>query len=170
MPVNIVIGSGPTGVAAASAIIARGDDVLMVDVGVELEPSKAARRARMGLAERSQWQRVDLDALTTMARRSSRPGTIRPYGSDFLFRIPAAASEWSEQASSPAVRPSFAKGELSNGWGASVLPYRDGFISGNRVRPSRRVVVAAQCVSTDVPTASSSTRRTWSTVYARPEG
>jgi choline dehydrogenase-like flavoprotein len=125
MPVNIVIGSGPTGVAAASAIIARGGDVLMVDVGVELEPSRAARRARMGLVEPAQWQRVDLDALTTMAHESSRPGTIRPYGSDFLFRIPAAASEWREQASSPAVRPSFAKGGLSNGWGASVLPYRD---------------------------------------------
>ncbi|MDQ2963572.1 MAG: GMC oxidoreductase [Pseudomonadota bacterium] len=124
MPVNIVIGSGPTGVAAASAIIARGGEVLMVDVGVELEPSRVALRARMGLAEPSQWQRIDLDELTTPARQSPQ-GTIRPYGSDFLFRIPAAASEWKEQPDWPAVRPSFAKGGWSNGWGASVLPYRD---------------------------------------------
>jgi choline dehydrogenase-like flavoprotein len=124
MPANIVIGSGPAGVAAAAALIAQGRDVLMVDAGEEIEPSRAATRARMARVEPSQWTPADVDVVTRAAG-SQRSGTIRPYGSDFLFRTPAAAGEWNAWASSIHVRPSFAKGGLSNGWGASVLPYRD---------------------------------------------
>ncbi|HEY2968039.1 MAG TPA: GMC oxidoreductase [Casimicrobiaceae bacterium] len=133
MPINIVIGSGPTGVAAASALIAQGCDVLMVDVGEELEPSKALLRARMGSAQPSQWRRADLDEVT-MAGRSERSSTIRPYGSDFLFRIPVAGKEWNELAGLQYPRPSFAKGGLSNGWGASMLPYREADLGGWPIR------------------------------------
>jgi choline dehydrogenase-like flavoprotein len=124
MPVDIVIGSGPSGVAAAAALIEHGREVLMVDVGEELEPSRAALRARMGSTEPSQWNRADV-AAASLADRSERVNAIRPYGSDFLFRVPAAAKEWDELAGSQYPRPSFAKGGLSNGWGASILPYRD---------------------------------------------
>ena len=126
---SIVIGSGPSGVAAASALIARGCEVVMVDVGEALEAPRAARRVRMGAQEPSQWTRDDRDE-ATMAQRSDRSGTIRPYGSDLPFRIPAAASAWKDPARLPAVRPSFAKGGLSNGWGASMLPYRDEDLDG----------------------------------------
>jgi choline dehydrogenase-like flavoprotein len=124
MPVDIVIGSGPAGVAAATALVAQRREVLMVDVGEEIEPARAALRARMGSTEPSRWNRVDV-AAATLADRSERINAIRPYGSDFLFRIPAAAREWDELSGSQYPRPSFAKGGLSNGWGASILPYRD---------------------------------------------
>ena len=62
MPLDIVVGSGPAGVAAASALVERGCEVLMVDVGEEIEPAAAALRARMGSTERSQWSRADIAA------------------------------------------------------------------------------------------------------------
>lgn len=124
MPRNIVIGSGPTGVAAASALLAQGADVLMVDVGETLEPAQAARRARMAEWAPGEWQREDVAAVKAPPP-AQHAGMIRPYGSDVPFRIPAVAGDWSGLAREIALRPSFAKGGLSNGWGASVLPYRD---------------------------------------------
>ena len=123
MSVNVVIGSGPAGVAAASALLAQGSEVVMVDVGEQLEPSRAARRDRMAQTEPSQWRSDDREAVAE--RQSERSATMRPYGSDFLFRTPANASDWNELTSVTSLRPSFAKGGLSNGWGASVLPFRD---------------------------------------------
>ena len=46
MPRSIVIGGGPTGVAAASALVAQGSDVLMLDAGETVEPDNAALKAR----------------------------------------------------------------------------------------------------------------------------
>ena len=123
MSLSIVIGSGPAGVAAASALLASGSEVVMVDVGEQLEPVHAARRVRMAQTEPSQWQRDDRDAAA--GRDSEHAGTMRPFGSDFPFRIPAAAGDWKALSHVISLRPSFAKGGLSNGWGASVLPFRD---------------------------------------------
>ena len=47
MPRDIVLGSGPSGVAAAAALIARGREVVMLDAGRTIEPGPAALRARM---------------------------------------------------------------------------------------------------------------------------
>jgi len=111
-------------VAAASALLAKGADVLMVDVGETLEPAQAGRRARMAGSAPGQWLREDVDAVKAPAP-PHQTGMIRPYGSDVPFRVPAVAGDWSGLAREIALRPSFAKGGLSNGWGASVLPYRD---------------------------------------------
>ena len=48
MPRDLVLGSGPSGVAAAAALIARGREVVMLDAGGTMEPGPAALRARMG--------------------------------------------------------------------------------------------------------------------------
>lgn len=45
---DIVIGSGPAGVSAAHALLARGRRVRMIDVGETLEEDRAARRAHGG--------------------------------------------------------------------------------------------------------------------------
>ncbi len=95
----------------------------MVDVGERLEAPNAARRARMAQTEPSGWNNGDRIAVTKP--QSGHSGTMRPYGSDFLFRIPPAASDWNENSGVASLRPSFARGGLSNGWGASVLPFRD---------------------------------------------
>jgi choline dehydrogenase-like flavoprotein len=124
MPQDIVIGSGSAAVAAASALVDHGRHVLMLDVGTTLEPDKQATRERMGRQAPAEWSREDRAALTAAAT-AGRSETMQPYGSDFLFRVPATAAGWGAPQDVHDLRPSFAKGGLSNGWGASILPYRD---------------------------------------------
>ena len=124
MPLNIVIGSGHAGIAAAAGLLSRGAEVLVVDVGGTLEPDAAALRARLAGAEPTAWSTADRDALSGL--RQARPSdTMRAFGSDFMFRVPAIAPEWKSTPEALRLRPCFARGGLSNGWGASVLPYRD---------------------------------------------
>lgn len=123
MPLDLVLGSGPSGVAAAAALIAAGREVVMLDAGGTMEAGPSELRARMGSREPHEWTAEDRAAITA-APRSSKGG-ILPFGSDFLFRTPDCESLWTEDSGVHALRPSFAKGGLSNGWGSAVLPYRD---------------------------------------------
>ena len=123
MPRDLVLGSGPSAVAAAAALIARGREVVMLDAGTTMEASAATLRARMGSQEPHEWTAEDRTALIA-APRSEKAG-IHPFGSDFLFRAPESEKLWAEDVSAHQLRPSFAKGGLSNGWGSAVLPYRD---------------------------------------------
>ena len=41
---DLVIGSGPSGISVATALLARGRTVLMLDGGKDLEPDRAAAR------------------------------------------------------------------------------------------------------------------------------
>ena len=124
MPRDIVLGSGPSGVAAAAALIARGREVVMLDAGRTIEPGPAALRARMGSREPHEWTDEDRAAIRA-APPSKESGGIHPFGSDFLFSVPDCEPFWTDRSDVHALRPSFAKGGLSNGWGSAVLPYRD---------------------------------------------
>ena len=142
---DIIVGSGPSGVAAAAALIARGRDVLMLDAGVEMDAPSAALRARMGAAEPDAWTLADREAIGA-TRRSEKSDSIRPFGSDFLFRAPPEMISSAAENGVHGLRPSFALGGLSNGWGASVLPYHerdlDGWPIGLReLTPDRKSVV-----------------------------
>lgn len=121
---DIILGSGPSGVAAAKALTARGRDVLVLDAGLEMDASAKALRDRMGAAEPDAWSDEDREAIGAV-RRSEKSDSIQPFGSDFLFRLPEEMAEYGDPQSVHALRPSFAKGGLSNGWGASVLPYHE---------------------------------------------
>ncbi len=126
---DIIVGSGPSGVAAAAALIARGRDVLMLDAGVEMDAPSAALRARMGAAEPDAWTLADREAIGA-TRRSEKSDSIRPFGSDFLFRAPPEMLSSAAENGVHGLRPSFALGGLSNGWGASVLPYHERDLDG----------------------------------------
>lgn len=121
MPNDIVIGSGPAGAAAAAALIARGRNVTMLDVGERLEPPREALRARLAAVEPEAWNMADLAAL------SPEPGVgegIQPFGSAFPRRDPVGFFGPDGPPPWLGLRPSFAFGGFSNGWGASILPYR----------------------------------------------
>ncbi|MGD9801166.1 MAG: GMC oxidoreductase [Parvularculaceae bacterium] len=120
---DIVIGSGPAGVSAAHALLARGRRVVMIDVGETLEPEHAARRERMAATGPDAWLSADIDAATHV-RRSARSDVMRPFGSDFPIRDAVGFFGGKAPPADLALRPSFARGGLSNGWGSSVLPYR----------------------------------------------
>lgn len=118
-----MIGSGPAGIAAALALVAQGREVTMLDVGEQLESENAELKARLSLSEPVAWQQSDI-SLMTGSRRAEKIDSIRPFGSDFLFADRFGIFARNQPSESIGLRPSFAVGGLSNGWGASILPYR----------------------------------------------
>ncbi len=117
-----VVGSGPSGVAAAHALLSRGLPVTMLDVGHECEPDRLAVAQQLARFEPEAWD----PALVTQLRGPS-PDLERPrklcYGSDFSYAPDAQLAL--EQQGTHCLHSS-AKGGLSNVWGASVLPARAG--------------------------------------------
>ncbi|MGH7760028.1 MAG: GMC oxidoreductase [Candidatus Dormibacteraceae bacterium] len=124
----LVIGSGPAGVACASALLDGGEKVTMLDAGLELEPSRRLQRVNLQSTRSTSWSRESTDFLRdgVEATRDGIPMKLA-YGSDFAYRDPAGQPF---AANGAYARPSFARGGLSNVWGASVLPYRTEDMSG----------------------------------------
>lgn len=116
---DIVIGSGPTGAVTASRLLERGRRVMMIDAGATLEAEAERLRAALD-KDKAQWRARDVEQLKAARAAKSTEG-MAPYGSDFHMRDENGAlgpyPEWL------ALRPSFALGGLSNGWGASFAPY-----------------------------------------------
>ena len=124
---DIIVGSGPSGLAAARARLEAGAHVLMLDGGRDLEPEAEARRAELADGTPDTWSRAA--RLKYMAPGfSPPPGQSRRFGSDF------AQEKLSDTvATTPdgfGLRASRAIGGLSNLWGAAVLPNRDADMAG----------------------------------------
>ncbi|WP_447987236.1 hypothetical protein [Nitrospira sp. Nam74] len=127
--VNVVIGSGPCGVAAAKALLNRGQYVVMVDVGLTLESHVAEKIATMRRSPRELWDGGTLAEIQQpfLEHQGSLPNKYL-FGSDFPYRPPAYGVRFSSNA--VGLQPSFARGGLSNVWGASMLPYADWDLGG----------------------------------------
>jgi len=50
-----VVGSGPSGISAAVALLARGERVTMLDAGIELEPERRQLVAQLAAQDPPQW-------------------------------------------------------------------------------------------------------------------
>jgi len=121
---NYVVGSGPAGVSAAQALLARGLPVCMVDAGLTLEPERQRILDRMRTQTPGQWSPTDVARMKEgMDATSGGVVLKRVFGSDFAYK--QAAEGVAVQSSSSALMPSFAAGGLSNVWGAAMLPYAD---------------------------------------------
>ncbi len=120
---DIVIGSGPAGVSAAHALLARGRRVRMIDVGETLEEDRAARRARMAATAPGAWSPDDAAAAKERPPEKT-DDVMRPFGSNYPVRDVVGFFGDRGPPENLALRPSFALGGLSNGWGSSVAPYR----------------------------------------------
>lgn len=118
---DIVIGSGPSGVSAAKALLDRGRDVLMIDAGKTLEAENASRRDEMATHQPQGWDETRRDAYQ-QGQFETPDGQARRYGSDFAME-PANAT-LSGKHGWFGLRSSRAGGGLSNLWGGAVLPYR----------------------------------------------
>lgn len=109
---DIVIGSGPAGIACAAALLARGRAVKMLDAGLQLEPERQAVREAMAAKPKAEWTAAER-ALVAPVTGSGVPEKLS-YGSDYPYR-----------GSPPgALRGSYAQGGLSNVWGSAILPWR----------------------------------------------
>jgi choline dehydrogenase-like flavoprotein len=134
-----VIGSGPSGVAAATALLEAGHRVDILDVGYEPGPEaeelagRIRRRVGDGLSVdseilralkwgkgRSRGIRHGLGALLGSGLEAER-GAKRIYGSTFVF----AGAESGIPLENAVIPLSLAKGGLSNAWGAACYPLRE---------------------------------------------
>ena len=117
-----VIGSGPSGVACASALVAAGRKVTLLDAGLSLEPEREERRLRMAALDPDEWSVADVQASQSVSGSNGTFGAKLCHGSDYPYRPVSGGTviDYGELG----VRSSFAKGGLSNVWGAALLPYR----------------------------------------------
>lgn len=140
---DIVIGSGPAGVAVAKARLDLGQKVILLDGGKVLEPEKAALRD--AIAGGDDRQRPAYIA----AQDGAAPGQVRRFGSDFAME---PADSIFADPGKVAVRASHAVGGLSNLWGTAVLPFAardmaDWPIRAEDLQPHLRAVQALMPVA-----------------------
>ncbi|MCU9849598.1 GMC oxidoreductase [Defluviimonas sp. WL0024] len=138
----IVIGSGPSGIAAAKALLARGRTVVMLDGGKAPEPAAEARRVALAATGPEGWSAADRAAWMA-PQYGAPPGQVRRFGSDFAME--PAATTFADAPGWLGLRASRAAGGFSNVWGAAVLPYRqadmaDWPISADDLAPHYRAV------------------------------
>jgi choline dehydrogenase-like flavoprotein len=117
-----VIGSGPAGVACASALLDGGEKVTMLDTGLELDPARRRQVTNLRSIPSTSWTNESISFLRDGAEATPDGIPMKPaFGSDFAYRDPTGQPITSDGAYG---KPSFARGGFSNVWGASVLPYR----------------------------------------------
>jgi choline dehydrogenase-like flavoprotein len=125
---DLVVGSGPAGLAVAHARLAKGRAVVMLDGGDWLEPAAEARRDALAAAWDGQGFAAAALAGFRAAQAAGPPGAVRRHGSGFALADPAltlaAVPDWL------GLRASRARGGLSNVWGAALLPWREEDIAG----------------------------------------
>lgn len=117
---DLVIGSGPSGVSVATALLNRGRQVAMLDGGRRLEAPAQERREQLAALGPDSWADGDVQAWQA-PQFDTPPGQVRRFGSDFAM-VPG-----DETLMSPnqiGLRASHAAGGLSSLWGSAVLPNR----------------------------------------------
>jgi choline dehydrogenase-like flavoprotein len=119
-----VIGSGPAGIACARGLLDRGARVVLLDAGIAIEPEKERVVAPLRTQPREAWSDEALALLRSgvQPKASGLPVKL-VYGSDFAYQ--KAESALGIERTRVDCVPSFARGGMSNVWGASILPYRD---------------------------------------------
>ncbi len=122
-PIHLVVGSGPTGVSCAMALLARGCRVEMIDAGMDLEQAAAEKVSGLQAIAPASWT----DEKTSFLRAKMDAGVDGiplklAYGSDYPYRLSRGAT--AVECHGADSKPSCAKGGLSNVWGSAVMPYR----------------------------------------------
>src|ERR1043166_995878 len=116
-----IIGSGPTGVSAAKALLDRGLKVTMLDAGITLEKSKQSALDQTSSSASADWNRKHIDDFKSGTKATAKGITLKlAYGSDFPYR---GGDQFISANGDVGILPSLAQGGLSNVWGAAMLPY-----------------------------------------------
>jgi choline dehydrogenase-like flavoprotein len=124
----VVVGSGPAGVACARALLDKGAEVTMLDAGLELEPDRAAAVRRLAGTPRTEWDDQSLRFMREGVDVEAGGIPLKlAYGSSFPYREPVPLPI---SAVGVGGKPSYARGGLSNVWGASVMPFRGAEMAG----------------------------------------
>lgn len=120
---RLIVGTGPSAVAAAMAFRRIGVPFEVVDAGNDLEPDREALADRLSRQEPESWTPDDRRTLFPPPRTSANGVEKRlAFGSDFPYRAPAALDLRSENC---VVDVSHGFGGFGNVWGAATLPFAD---------------------------------------------
>jgi hypothetical protein len=124
---RIVVGSGPNAVAAAHALLQRGFEVTMLDVGRMVEPDIAEVVARMARQEPAQWRAQDKAIVQRLGfGEDAAVNPKRTFGSAFAYSLDGGI----DTPSGMRLYGSEAFGGLSNVWGCALLRARASELSG----------------------------------------
>ncbi len=121
---HYVIGSGPSGVACATALLQRGAKVVLLDAGVALEKNRADLVADMRAVPPSAWSAEQIRRLKEGMESNAKGIPLKlAFGSDYPYRetdryLPA-------DYENVALRPSLARGGFSSVWGSAMMPYSE---------------------------------------------
>ncbi len=147
MTTNLVVGSGPSGVMAAKALLDAGQSVTLVDEGAELEADKRAVVRRLASEPVDSW---DPALVAQVSGYAHEPGGKVPVKLAFGSRFPYAdAEQRTLTQDGTKCLQSGAKGGLSTLWGAAVLPNAAAEFDGWPVSPSEmspHYAEAARCM------------------------
>ncbi len=124
----VVVGSGPAGVACASALVGQGHRVTMLDYGRTADPAAAALAERLRPLANPERRRLVAGADCS---RASTQGLARKtqFDSDHSY-LPPPDWHLSTDPARVGLEPSFALGGFSSVWGASMLPYAENDLAG----------------------------------------
>ena len=118
---NIIIGSGPAGISAASEILQNGKSVAILDVGNEIEEDKKNFVRDYLETQNISKFKQEVEKSKKKLPKYFDPNLKFPYGSDFVFNI--AKNEKISHSHNSNTLSSNAKGGLSNIWGTLSSPF-----------------------------------------------
>lgn len=119
---HIVVGSGPTGIACASALVEAGCSVILLDVGLNCDSDTTAVVSRLRRTDIAQWDANDQKRVSQVDRDPKRKfGLKLVYGSSFPY---VSEEQSGLELDGVHCLQSWAEGGLSNVWGAAMLPYK----------------------------------------------
>jgi choline dehydrogenase-like flavoprotein len=140
-----VVGSGPSGVSCAYALLRQGCAVTMLDSGLTLESFRARKLQRIQEAGPASWTGSEAIFLREGRKAGLRGIPVKlAYGSDFPYRrVDGGATVIARTGAN--LRSSFARGGFSHVWGSAVMPYiaadmRDWPIGLERLAPHYKAV------------------------------
>ncbi len=117
-----MVGSGPAGVACTKALLDAGRRVRMLDAGLTLEADHMRLVETLKRSRPEEWVPADLAAYQAGMNPDVGGVPLKlAYGSDFAYR--EADEHLGVHYDNVGLRPSLAKGGLSNVWGAAMLPF-----------------------------------------------
>lgn len=124
----VVIGSGPSGIACAKALLERGAVVTIVDIGMELERDIQLKVQALATQDPSKWTESQIDSLKAPLEftRSSEAPLKTVFRSSFSYQAP---DPMRFQQTDTRCVVSQAKGGLSTVWGGHVMRYAAAEIS-----------------------------------------
>jgi hypothetical protein len=152
---RLVVGSGPSSVAVTHALLERGFDVTVLDVGATLDTATTKVVETMSRQEPEQWSEADKAVIQRVDFQSDAAvSPKRLFGSSFVyFRDPRL-----EAPDDMLLYGSRAFGGLSNIWGCALLPATAGDLSGWPPEVARAIAtgyptirnIVQECIGADI--------------------